>query len=84
MEAAIRQIQELQPHIVISGHKRPGAVDSAANLQATIDYLDTFGDLLSKAHDGKDLFNRILEAYPQRINPFMAWWSASAAFASRN
>jgi glyoxylase-like metal-dependent hydrolase (beta-lactamase superfamily II) len=82
-KAAIRQIQELQPHVVISGHKRPGAVDSAANLQATIDYLDTFGDLLSKAHDGNDLFNRILDAYPHRVNPFMAWWSASAGFASR-
>ena len=41
-KASIRQIQELRPHTVISGHKRPGAVDSATNLQATIDYLDTF------------------------------------------
>ncbi len=81
---AIRQIGELRPHIVISGHKRPGAVDSAANLEATIDYIDTFGDFLSKARDGKDLFNRIVKAYPHRINPFMAWWSASAAFATRN
>lgn len=83
-KAAIRQIQELRPQTVISGHKRPGAVDSTATLQATIDYLDTFGDLLTKARDGDDLFNRIITAYPHRINPFMAWWSASAAFASHN
>ena len=83
-KSAIRQIQELRPHAVISGHKRPGAVDSAANLQATIDYLDTFGELSSRARDGKDLFNRIVEAYPHRVNPFMAWWSASAVFAASN
>jgi glyoxylase-like metal-dependent hydrolase (beta-lactamase superfamily II) len=83
-KAAIRQIQALQPHVVISGHKRQGAVDSALNLQATIDYLDIFGDLLSQAQNGNDLFNRIIAAYPHRVNPFMAWWSASAAFASRS
>ena len=83
-KTGIGQIQKLHPHVVISGHKRPGAVDSAANLQATIDYLDTFGELLTKAQDGKDLFERMVCAYPHRVNPFMAWWSASAAFASRN
>jgi glyoxylase-like metal-dependent hydrolase (beta-lactamase superfamily II) len=79
-KTSIRMIEELRPHTVISGHKRPGAVDSAVNLKATIEYLDTFGDLSSKAHDAKDLFKRILNAYPNRVNPFMAWWSASAAF----
>jgi glyoxylase-like metal-dependent hydrolase (beta-lactamase superfamily II) len=35
---SIRMIKELQPHTVVSGHERPGAVDSATNLQATVDY----------------------------------------------
>jgi glyoxylase-like metal-dependent hydrolase (beta-lactamase superfamily II) len=83
-KASIRMIEELQPHTVVSGHKRPGAVDSAANLQATVDYLDTFGELLSQARDAQDLFGRVLKAYPHRVNPFMAWWSASAAFASHS
>ena len=81
-KAGIRKIEELRPHAVISGHKRPGAVDSVANLQATVDYLDTFGDLLAQAQDAQDLFTHLVKAYPHRVNPFMAWWSASAAFAS--
>ena len=83
-KASIRKIQELRPHTVISGHKRPGAVDSATNLQATVEYLDTFGDLLTHADNAKGLFESMVKAYPQRLNPFMAWWSASAAFASSN
>ena len=82
-KASIRKIQQLQPHTVISGHKRPGAVDSAQNLQATIDYIDTFGELSSQARTAEDLFHRVLEAYPHRVNPFMAWWSSSAAFTSQ-
>jgi glyoxylase-like metal-dependent hydrolase (beta-lactamase superfamily II) len=82
-KTSIRKIEELQPHTVVSGHKRHGAVDTTANLQATVDYLDTFGDLASRSHDAKDLFGRILNSYPHRVNPFMAWWSASAAFPSR-
>jgi hypothetical protein len=54
------------------------------NLQVTINYFDTFGDLSSGAHDAKDLCGRIMDAYPYRVNPFMAWSSASASFASRN
>jgi glyoxylase-like metal-dependent hydrolase (beta-lactamase superfamily II) len=81
-KASIRKIEELHPHTVVSGHKRPGAVDSAANLQATIDYIDTFADLVSRATGANDLFTRILDAYPHRVNPFMAWWSSSTAFAS--
>jgi glyoxylase-like metal-dependent hydrolase (beta-lactamase superfamily II) len=81
-KVSITKIKDLRPHTVVSGHKRPGAVDSASNLQATIDYLDTFGDLILRAHDSTDLFRRIMDAYPYRVNPFMAWWSASAAFAS--
>lgn len=79
-KASMCQIQALQPHIVICGHKRPGAVDGSANLQATIDYIDTFGELLSESQDAEGLFKRILTAYPHRVNPFMAWWSASAVF----
>ena len=81
-KAGIRQIEEFRPHIVIAGHKRSGATDSASNLQATVSYLDTFGEVASSSEDAQDLFGRLLKAYPHRVNPFMAWWSASAAFAT--
>ncbi len=83
-KASIRQIEDLRPHIVISGHKRPGATDSASNTKATVEYIDTFGELASLSRDAHDLFDRLIKAYPHRVNPFMAWWSASAAFASSN
>ncbi len=83
-KASIRQIEDLRPHTVVSGHKRPGAVDSASNLQATIEYIDTFSELMPLAKDATDLFSRLLKAYPNRVNPFMAWWSASAVFAIPN
>ena len=55
-KASIKMIEDLHAHTVISGHKRPGAVDSAANLQATIDYLDTYGELLASSISANDLF----------------------------
>ncbi len=79
-KASIRKIEERKPHTVVCGHKRPGAVDSAVNLQATVEYIDTFGHLVSQSSGAEDLFTRILKAYPHRVNPFMAWWSSSAAF----
>ncbi|RFU28434.1 hypothetical protein B7463_g7923, partial [Scytalidium lignicola] len=67
--ASLRGIEALNPHTVIAGHKRNGAVDGINNLYATISYIETFETLLAQTKDANELFKRMLERYPTRINP---------------
>ncbi|RFU81392.1 metallo-beta-lactamase domain, partial [Trichoderma arundinaceum] len=55
--ACLHQIAKLKPHIVIAGHKRDGAVDGRNNVEATIEYIETFEKLLSRTGNAKELFH---------------------------
>lgn len=67
--ACLDKIAKLKPHTVIAGHKRDGAVDGRNNVQATIEYIETFEKLLENTKDAKELFKKMSERYPTRINP---------------
>jgi glyoxylase-like metal-dependent hydrolase (beta-lactamase superfamily II) len=76
----VKAIASLEPQTVIAGHKRPGAVDATANLNATIKYIEVFGELVSKTGSREQLFKAMMKAYPDWVNPFALWLSCSAAF----
>ncbi|KAK4065626.1 hypothetical protein Trihar35433_7746 [Trichoderma harzianum] len=67
--ACLEKIAKLNPHTVIAGHKRDGAVDGSNNVQATIEYIETFEIMLLQTKDAIELFQRMSEKYPTRINP---------------
>lgn len=78
----VNSIADLNPRTVIAGHKRPGAVDGVNNLAATIKYIEDFGDLVGKTGSKVQLFEEMMKAYPDRVNPYALWLSCQGAFKS--
>jgi glyoxylase-like metal-dependent hydrolase (beta-lactamase superfamily II) len=79
----VKDIMALEPHTVIAGHKRSGAVDGVNNLAATIKYIQDFGDLVTKTGSKENLFQEMMKLYPNWVNPYALWLSCSGSFESR-
>jgi glyoxylase-like metal-dependent hydrolase (beta-lactamase superfamily II) len=69
--SALHQIAALKPATVIASHKRPGAVDGINNVYSTIKYIETFGRLKAESKDAAELYHKMIECYPARINPII-------------
>jgi glyoxylase-like metal-dependent hydrolase (beta-lactamase superfamily II) len=76
--AALDIIDSLQPSTVIAGHKRDGAKDSPDNIDKTRRYLQDFDAAAQRTDNAHDLYQAMIERYPDRINPAVAWNSAHA------
>ncbi len=77
--AALDKIESLRPRFVVAGHKVPENEDSPSNIKATRDYLLDFERLNSKTKTVLELYNSMLELYPDRVNPGSLWGGAKAA-----
>ena len=78
--SALRQIASLNPSTVIASHKRPGAVDGINNVFSTIKYIETFSDLKARCKDAVELYHRMIEEYPARVNPIILWEGCKANY----
>jgi hypothetical protein len=59
---AIELVESLEPHIVIPGHKRPGAVDGVHYLKISKQYILDFQAFLDEGvSDPKVLFGKMME-----------------------
>ena len=76
--AALDTIDSLQPSAVIAGHKRDGAEDSPDNIEKTRRYLQDFDAAAQRTDKAQDLYEAIIERYPDRINRAVVWNSAHA------
>jgi hypothetical protein len=76
--AALDTIGSLQPSAVIAGHKRDGADDSPGNIEETRRYLQDFDAAAQRADNAQDLYQAMIERYPDRINRAVVWNSAHA------
>jgi glyoxylase-like metal-dependent hydrolase (beta-lactamase superfamily II) len=74
--AALDTIETLRPRAVVAGHKRPGNDDSPRILEETRQYIREFGVIADAAVTAKELYERVLDIYPDRINPGALWSSA--------
>jgi len=54
---------------VVSGHKDPSRDDSPTDLDETRRYLDDVGALLATGPTRAEFYSRVLERYPERVNP---------------
>jgi glyoxylase-like metal-dependent hydrolase (beta-lactamase superfamily II) len=79
--AALDTINSLQPSVVIAGHKRDGAEDSPGNIDKTRRYLQDFDAAVQRTDNAQDLYEAMIERYPDRINRAVVWHSAHAAKA---
>jgi glyoxylase-like metal-dependent hydrolase (beta-lactamase superfamily II) len=76
--AALDTIDALDPATVIAGHKRDGAEDSPANIEQTRRYLRDFDNAVENTDNPRDLYEAMVERYPNRINRAVVWNSANA------
>jgi glyoxylase-like metal-dependent hydrolase (beta-lactamase superfamily II) len=79
--AAIDKISLLQPRHVVVGHGPLDPDHAAAHLVATRKYIETFDRLDSQTATAQELYDRMIELYPDRINPGSLWGAAHAAKA---
>jgi glyoxylase-like metal-dependent hydrolase (beta-lactamase superfamily II) len=74
--AALDKMEALKPAAVIAGHKAPGTDDDPRIIEETRQYLRDFDRLGHLAATPRELYDRMLDIYPDRLNPG-SLWSAS-------
>jgi glyoxylase-like metal-dependent hydrolase (beta-lactamase superfamily II) len=65
--ADLDRLAELNPRIVVAGHKKPGAPDSPSAIQDTKRYLEDFDRLQKTATSDEDLFDQMTALYPDWV-----------------
>jgi glyoxylase-like metal-dependent hydrolase (beta-lactamase superfamily II) len=76
--AALDTIAALRPRAVIAGHKRAGRADDPRIVEETRKYIRDFDEIADSAATARELYDRVLALYPDRVNPGAVWASALA------
>jgi glyoxylase-like metal-dependent hydrolase (beta-lactamase superfamily II) len=79
--AALDKIDALKPSAVVAGHKIPSNDDSPKIIEETRQYIRDFIRLNDATKTPRELYDAMLELYPDRANPGSLWSSATAAKA---
>jgi glyoxylase-like metal-dependent hydrolase (beta-lactamase superfamily II) len=77
--SALDKIDSLRPSTVIASHKRPGSDDNPKIVEETRQYIRDFDRLVGTTATAQELYNKMLEIYPNRVNPGWALWSSARA-----
>ena len=78
---ALDLVTALAPRHVVAGHKDVRRPDAVADIDATHRYLDETTALLAAKPARREFFTRVLELYPERVNPYTVWLSARRLIA---
>jgi glyoxylase-like metal-dependent hydrolase (beta-lactamase superfamily II) len=76
--AALDKIETLKPRAVIAGHKKAEKDDSPRIIEETRQYIRDFESLAKMTTTARELYDKMLELYPDRANPGSLWGSARA------
>ncbi|MBB5404455.1 glyoxylase-like metal-dependent hydrolase (beta-lactamase superfamily II) [Paraburkholderia sp. JPY162] len=77
--AAIDSIEALNPKAVVAGHGPLDPDSSPRHIDATRQYVKQFERINSETETARELYDRMLELFPDRINPGSLWAAAHAA-----
>jgi glyoxylase-like metal-dependent hydrolase (beta-lactamase superfamily II) len=77
--AALDGLEALGARAVVAGHKDPDKNDDPRNIAATRQYLRDFNRLDAETESPRELFDAMMELYPDRANPGSLWGGAHAA-----
>jgi glyoxylase-like metal-dependent hydrolase (beta-lactamase superfamily II) len=80
--AALDKIESLNPRTVVASHKRPDNDDNPRIIEETRQYIRDFGRLAETTKTAQELYDKMLDLYPNRINPGWALWSSARAAKS--
>jgi glyoxylase-like metal-dependent hydrolase (beta-lactamase superfamily II) len=76
---AIDKIEALKPRAVVVGHGPLNPDNSPHHIGQTRQYIRDFIRLCGETATARELYDRMLAIYPDRINPGSLWGSAKAA-----
>ncbi len=74
--AALDTIEALKPRAVIAGHKKPENDDSPRIIEETRQYIRDFDRVAKTSRTARELYDKMLELYPDRVNSGALWLSA--------
>ena len=77
--SALDKIESLNPHVVIASHKRPDREDNPRIIEETRKYIRDFDRLAEMTTTAQELYDKMLELHPNRVNPGWALWSSARA-----
>jgi glyoxylase-like metal-dependent hydrolase (beta-lactamase superfamily II) len=77
--SALDKIESLNPRAVVAAHKRPENEDNPRIIEQTRQYIRDFDRLVEKTRTAQELYDKMLELYPNRVNPGWALWSSARA-----
>ncbi len=80
--SALDKIESLNPRAVVASHKRPENDDNPRIIDQTRQYIRDFDRLVETTTTAQELYDKMLELYPNRINPGWALWSSVRAVKS--
>ena len=80
--SALDKIESLNPRAVVAGHKRPENNDNPRIIAQTRQYIRDFDRLAETTTTAQELYDKMLELYPNRVNPGWALWSSVRAVKS--
>jgi glyoxylase-like metal-dependent hydrolase (beta-lactamase superfamily II) len=80
--AALDKIDSLKPRAVVASHKRPENDDNPRIIEETRRYIRDFDRLAETTTTAQELYDKMLELYPNRVNPGWALWSSARAVKS--
>src|SRR2546427_690259 len=76
--AALDTIEALKPRAMIAGPKKPENDDSPRIIEETRQYIHDFDRVAKTSTTARELYDKMLELYPDRANPGSLWGSARA------
>lgn len=79
--AGLDVLEALRPTAVVAGHRPSEASDDPRYIEETRRYLRAFATAAEKTTTALDLYNAIVDEYPNRLNRGVLWNSAQAVKA---
>jgi hypothetical protein len=80
--SALDKIEALNPRAVVASHKQPENDDNPGIIEQTRQYIRDFERLAETTKTAQELYDKMLELYPSRVNPGWALWSSARAVKS--
>ena len=77
--STLDKLEALKPKAVVAGHKVPENDDAPRIIAETRQYLRDFNRLNTTTTTARQLYDAMLEIYPDRANPGSLWGAANAA-----
>jgi glyoxylase-like metal-dependent hydrolase (beta-lactamase superfamily II) len=77
--STLDKLEALKPRVVVAGHKVPENSDAPSTIDDTRRYLLDFNRMDAATTSARELYDRMYELYPNRINPGSIWNAANTA-----